>query len=766
MNLFDDSDSDTEPRPESPASVEPVVAPGALPYEELEPRLVDALGFSKPPTDAGLVKRVKSDLHKALEVCKALDPVTFGSVRFVDGMPRTSELGISWREQHQQWYVQVRVGGHIRPKLFHFEELATAIALARTLEAQKIAVENAANRAKNEATLRALVPDEATRSAMRRVWPKTIVDPTTKEERTVEMEEFDLGAVEGAAEFTLVLRPSKLPRVPKKGATVECKPFALRKDGRVTEWYATKQEAVKRVKGLLRGDGNVDLERGVALAIRDLGPALAARMRKNLDVWVLNDSVLGDLVIVFYDKRGRKRHLQVQLKTTRGARKRKDNYIEYEFTAVDKYPGMLVLCVVAEEGEERFGWVFDGNALVKRGIEDIVVTPGAGNAKLSLNPNSEAMPLLDLLALIVERAEDVTTDGRPKFPLVSEPFARWNFGAEAHEHFLEMVSIEVARILFEGMKFPDEQAGKFDMLWREFWLQLKCVCVLGDHAGFLADADSTGRPYCFVAKALFVYVFLDFANRKAGIWKIPFEVMRDHNLVACDRDGLAIDGGDVLQCFYVHAPLDAKLGKPPGENCESLWTRGYFVGDHAIPFPTFDPDALRAAHGHFCKAGYYGPLSPPYPAYPLPPPPDESALAICANHETLRQLKRMGVVFSWCSFMSRMTMLIANSNEVDTRFSECRATSGMVTAFYGVKFSPLPYQSHPPLAEEATRPLAANYETLWQLKRMGIMFSYDPISRRMTMIVAKSDEVDTRFSECLVTGGVITSFCGLKRKRE
>jgi hypothetical protein len=263
------------------------------------------------------------------------------------------------------------------------------------------------------------------------------------------------------------------------------------------------------------------------------------------------------------------------------------------------------------------------------------------------------------------------------------PFARWNFGVDTHNHFLEMVSIEVSRIFFEGMEFPDEQAGKFDMLWREFWLQFKCVCVDGDAAGFLTSTTAQQRPYCYVDKAFFVYVFLDFANKRAGIWKIPMKVMNDHNLVAADHDGLAVDGGEVLQCFYVHAPLDAKLGKPPGENgTEYLWTREHFLG--VVDFPTFDPDVLYVAHGHFCKAGYYGPK--PHPPRPPPPTEDEEPdLPLCANKETLRQLVRMGVMFSYDPVSQRMIQIIAKSDEVETRFSECRVTGGVVASFYGTK---------------------------------------------------------------------------------
>jgi hypothetical protein len=62
--------------------------------------------------------------------------------------------------------------------------------------------------------------------------------------------------------------------------------------------------------------------------------------------------------------------------------------------------------------------------------------------------------------------------------------------------------------------------------------------------------------------------------------------------------------------------------------------------------------------------------------------------------------------------------------------------------------------------------ICANKETLRELKRMGVVFSFDPVSRRMLQIIAKSDETDIRFTECRATGGIVASYYGNKRRKE
>ncbi|UPR00101.1 hypothetical protein HOP50_04g34150 [Chloropicon primus] len=356
--------------------------------------------------------------------------------------------------------------------------------------------------------------------------------------------------------------------------------------GRSSPYYATVAEAVaaleayragklkkrktdraalagKRARNLAIYGRNSATEREVALA-------LVARWEATIPgsaALVLNDGTKADVLLRLSEEDA---WLPVQLKTTGGAKKGSPN--TWNFHNVTGYSGMCVVCWRCDVGD---AWVYNGDALNKRGKLDLSVTPRRKNCK-----NCELALARDLnLDALVQWLSEQAQAHLCRWTTVTEHAARHDFASAAQA--LEMRGIDAFKASFPKHRyaFPEGQNTQVDLLKDATTRQQFKTARAASNgvAGFLCDLhtyagrDEAGKqlkdPY--PAGAFDELVAVAWVEGKAYFWIIPAAELEA-------KGYLRSESQPGKTCLHLHASQIGVQPNPHARNKADTWTHKYF----------------------------------------------------------------------------------------------------------------------------------------------------------------------------------------------
>jgi len=350
----------------------------------------------------------------------------------------------------------------------------------------------------------------------------------------------------------------------------------------------TREEA----KAALAARGKKDAskqERDVCLKLVEV-----AKERGHM-VCVLNDFVRAD-VSVMRASRGdatTPSDLPLQVKTSH---RKADG--RFKFGGMHGYNGMPVLLVGIEKDETLCIWILDGGQLDKqcKGA-DLCFTrdPPEDYWNMSFKSLAEAVNVL------------ATGELMCAWTLCSLTYLSWDFKGDAHNAFVERITLHQFMKTHPGATFPEAQNGPYDLLDAGKRLQFKHCSLRVDYSGFRANLHKRdGKktvPYASTDWDVLVVMHVLWTYKKVLVWEIPNDKLKTY---------MSGDTCKGVTSIYVHAPnqirIQYNLGPAPHvagdgqgrcKKCKALWTREHCSLQELADFPVEAENAAARFFAHY-----------------------------------------------------------------------------------------------------------------------------------------------------------------------